>query len=361
MSTAEQLPIVQVRFPNKFSGVFRRTRPRFEPLLATARNELRALPMPPAIRPYYDYGVLAHEQPSFMLLPLMFLSIAERHGGITRRHEEYLPWHLLAMEVAAVLDDTVDRTPYRSGRMTYVKKFGEPSATSFACFLYSIVVERTHAVAPEVLPMLTSFFKSLCALETWNYHSRYPTATEEGFEDWLEHRYGEVGPGIAHTFNAALGIHGRAHAPEILCTKFGEIMQDVDDVVNLLEQRELEGENDDIKMGMVTHPLYSAVRADPSLLADVERLWTPYRSISRNSIETLPAQLEATSRRTAAQYARVAEKVLRYGIPATLEKIRADAQTCIDVTEEPLRSCVREIVEAFVERVAVFRAAPLAS
>src|SRR5688500_8876160 len=139
-----------IQFPDKFQGIFARLRPRYAPLVQEARETLRRLEVPAEVRPYYEYGVLEHAQPSFMLLPMMYLALADHAGGITPRHRRYLPWYMLAMELVAALDDAVDRTPYRSGRRTYHHRFGDPSATAFSTFLLSVVVSRTAETAPEV-------------------------------------------------------------------------------------------------------------------------------------------------------------------------------------------------------------------
>src|SRR5260221_14774898 len=92
-----------VLFPEHFLGVFEKNRERFAPLLAEARQELQELPVPAHVYENYRHAALDHPQPSFMLLPMLYLVMADHTGGITRKHREYLPFYMLAMELVAVL------------------------------------------------------------------------------------------------------------------------------------------------------------------------------------------------------------------------------------------------------------------
>lgn len=343
-----------VLFPGKFQGIFSRVRSRYAPLLEEARATLRALPVPSAVREFYTYGVLEHAQPSFMLLPLMYLIMAEHAGGITPRHRRYLPWYMLAMELVAVLDDTVDHTPFRSGRMTYPRRFGESSAASFSGFLMSTLFRKTAETEPVLLPLVADLFEQLCALQTWENHSRYPETSPEVLARWLQYHYDAVAPAIAQAFNGALTLHGLEPIPHEVCTRFGDLMQDVDDIVNFLEQREEEGENDDLKMGIVTQMLLATVRTDGSAREALEVLWRPYREMPLGSQEEFAVGLAHCHQRTRTEYQRMAELLQRQGLPVALRKVLADAEACVEATPAPLRPCMRDMVEAFVNRLHFF-------
>lgn len=340
-----------IEFPERFQGLFARTQSRFGPLLHQAREVLRALPVPEAVRPYYSYGVLEHAQPSFMLLPMLYLAMADDQGGITARHRDYLPWYMLAMETVAVLDDTVDRTPYRSGRETYARRFGDPSAAPFSCFLLNRVFEGTFATAPEVLPLVTGLFGELCALQTWEYHSRYPEPTTQACARWLKLHYDAVTPAVAHSLNSALALHGLGPVPGEVCVRFGEIMQDVDDVVNFAERRERDGENDDLKMGIVTHLLLATLEAEPSVAGAVAEVWKTYRAVTASAPRDLSAALARCDAQVAEPYAIVASLIERHGLPATVRKIILDADACVRAAPETMRPVVRDMVLTFVDRL----------
>jgi hypothetical protein len=334
-----------VRFPDRFQGIFARLQPRLQPLIVDARRELAALNVLPEVQPYYAYGVLEHAQPSFMLLPLMFLTIADYSGGIHHRHRAHLPWLMLSMEACAILDDTVDHTPFRSGRPSYPGRFGSASAAPFAAFLVSVVIEKTHATEPRILPLVIDMFRDLCALETWEVGSRYPQLTEGSMAHWLACRYAEVTPAVIYGLDSALVLQDAARLPPRVSTLFAEIFQDVDDLVNFAENREREGENDDLKMGMVTHLLLSTLRAQPSLAGAVARMWDECRALRE------AGALDELARRSPRDRGAVVDAIARHGVPATVGKIIADAQACIEETPVSLRPMMEEMVLTFVDRL----------
>ena len=326
--------VTTVRFPDSFQGIFERLRPRFAPLLVEARGTLSRLPVRPELYPYYSYGVLKHAQPSFMLLPLMFLALADHVRGVGPRHRRHLPWLMLAMEACAILDDTVDHTPYRSGRLSYPGRFGAASAAPFTAFLVTVVMERTTREEPELVPLVADLFQTLCSLETWEIGARYPALDEATLSHWLECRYGEVGPAVAYGLDGALILHGEPPLPPRVPRLFAEIFQDVDDLVNFAERREHAGENDDLKMGMVTHLLLAAVRDCPRVVPRVESLWQ-----------------EADEDRRAARYEPVAALIEEHGVAPTVEKILADAAECIEITPQAYRASIEEMVLTFLDRL----------
>ena len=327
-SATTSIQTAGVRFPDRFQGIFERLRPRFEPLLVEARGTLSQLPVLPELHPYYSYGVLEHAQPSFMLLPLMFLALADHARGVGPRHRRHLPWLMLSMEACAILDDTVDHTPYRSGRLTYPGRFGAPSAAPFTGFLVSVVMERTIREEPELVPLVADLFQTLCSLETWEIGARYPALDEATLSHWLGCRYGEVTPAVVYGLDGALILHGEPRLPARVPALFAEIFQDVDDLVNFAERREHAGENDDLKMGMVTHLLLAAVRNCPGVVPAVERLWK-----------------EGTG------YEAVAALIEKHGVVPTVEKILSDADECIESTPKAYRASIEEMVLTFLDRL----------
>src|SRR5687767_11651478 len=122
---------IPLQFPKQFRGMFHRVESTYRPLLSEAMKQVHEAPIPAELRPFFAHVTVENPQPAFILIPLMFLSAAEASGGITPRHSDALPSLLLSMEVTAIADDTVDRTPMRSGRMSFPRRFGEASATPF--------------------------------------------------------------------------------------------------------------------------------------------------------------------------------------------------------------------------------------
>lgn len=340
-----------IRFPEKFQGTFTRSRRNFEPLLRDARSTLRELPMPPVVRPYFSYGVLEHAQPSFVLAPLMFLAVAESQGGITARHKEYLPAFLMMVELIGILDDTVDHTPLRSERTTYWRRFGAASATPFSCFLLSEAIASTAKVAPELLPGVTRMFSEVCAAETWEHGARYPEPTAEALASWLQHHYDAVPAAISHSLDSALILHGMPPLDYEVCLRFAELQQDVDDIVNFVERREDDGENDDLKMGIVTHPLLATLRAEPRSAQLLAQVWEPYRVRMKHGVPHSEEEMAECHELTAGEYAQLATLIHEVGVPATIEKIAQDAEAAIAAAYEPTRRCVSDLVWTFVERL----------
>ena len=323
-----------IRFPDRFQGIFERLRPRLAPHLVEARGALSELPVRPELHPYYSYGVLEHAQPSFMLLPLMYLALADHVRGVGPRHRRHLPWLMLAMEACAILDDTVDHTPYRSGRLSYPGRFGASSAAPFTAFLVSVVTERTLREEPQLVPLVTDLFQTLCSLETWEIGARYPALEEGTLSHWLGCRYAEVTPAVVYGLDSALMLHDEPRLPPRVSTLFAEIFQDVDDLVNFAERREHAGENDDLKMGMVTHLLLAAVRNSPRVAPSVESLWR-----------------ECMHETGEGHYEPVAALIEEHGVVPTIQKILSDAGECIEITPKAYRAPIEEMVLTFLDRL----------
>src|SRR6185436_15493470 len=106
--------------------------------------------------PFYD-SILERPQPSFMLLPLKFLAVAESAGGIHQCHIDFLPIMMVAMEAVAVTDDTVDRTPNRSGEPTFPQRWGSICATPCMAVLMALIARRAQEHGPSILDLVMWF------------------------------------------------------------------------------------------------------------------------------------------------------------------------------------------------------------
>jgi len=346
---AEEIP--RTEFPEHFRGLFARVRENHGDVFIEARESLRFVPMVEEFRPYFLRGVLGHAQPSFMLLALMHLAIADELGGVNDADRAYLPWNILMWEHCAILDDTVDRTPYRSGRKTYVHEFGEPSSTAMLNYLFSLVAGQAAKVSPELVPLITDYYCTFSSLLVWEYHYRYPPATVEACERWLKLHYDAMVSALALTFNGVLALRGMPFMPREALQHASEIMQDVDDLVNFLEQRELAGENDDIKMGIVSHALVHTVRTEPAMGPALEALWRPFRKIPQRSLDGFWSAYGDCSAETMSEYETVAGLISKHGVLPSANKLIEDARACVRFTPPALRSCMAEIVGSFIDRL----------
>lgn len=337
--------------PEKFGGVFASTWAKYGPLMQEARATLRALPVPKSISPYFEYAVLDRPQPGYMLLPLKYLAIADWHGGISQKHLDYLPWYVLAMEVVALLDDTVDHTPFRSHQMTYARRYGESSAAAMGAYLMSITLERTAKTAPEVLPMVSRFFETLCSLEVWELHSRYPVINDQVLDDWLDHRYEMATDVYVHSFNSALRIHGLEEMSREACKHFAAMSQGVDDLVGIVEARENIGENDDLKMGIVTYPLVATLRAEPRAIAALERVWEPCRQLRSEAMQRHLDELESCLDRTRPEQKQLLTWISQHAVRATVDEVLRRALLLEQHTPDYLRDSVGLVAGSYVDRL----------
>lgn len=345
--TQQSLPTLV--FPEQFQGFFRRTQAQYEPSLYDARAALANLNYPVIAEAFYAYVVRDNPQPSFMLLPLMYLGMAEASGAITHAHHDYLPIVLLTMEICAVMDDTADRTPRRSGRPTFAAAYGEYSATPLTATLVATALEQTIARAPALLPLLTQLVVELGARELWEIHNRYPSPDQ--FDQWLANRYAQVTPAVVFALDSALHLNQHAPLPQTVAIALARIFQDVDDIVNVVEAREHAGENDDFKLGMVTRPLVAALQADPTLQTDVLDLWTAYATSQQTTDDIFAQQLARVSETYAPQVSRIHVALRSIGVPATLRQIEHDAQECVAAAPPHLRPLIHEFVLTFADRV----------
>ncbi len=341
--------MVPLRYPRYFQGVFARQREVFMPLVEEARRVLNNLPVPEKLRPFYDTVVRDNPQPSFMLLPLMFLVMGEASGGIKPSHRGFLPVMMLSMEACAIVDDTVDRTPMRSGRPTFPINFGEASTTPFVSTLVAIATREAARIDPRLFDATANLFVELYSLQLWEKNNIYPT--EDLFERWLENRYGENTAGVAFGLDTALLLNGREPLPVSVAESFGRIFQDVDDIVNIVENRWTEGENDDLLMGAVTRPLLLALEKYPDLRADVAALWEVCRATACASVAEVyrePTHSHALLERLARP---IRKAVLEVGIHGTAAHVIKDYRNCVAATPPEYRPVIQELTSTWVDRL----------
>lgn len=212
-------------------------------------------------------------------------------------------------------------------------------------------MQKTAETAPELTVLVSRMLARITALETWEHHARYPAATPSSLGAWLQLHYDAVPPAVSHALDGALLMHGLPPVADDVCVRFAELMQDVDDLVNFAERREDDGENDDLKMGIVSHPLVAAVAKDPAASALLERLWTPYRALSFSQPESIGPALARCHASTSTEYDELAAIMTAHGVPHTFDKIARDAIATIAAASPSIRGCVAEMVVTFVERL----------
>jgi Polyprenyl synthetase len=341
--------MVPLRYPRFFQGVFARRREVFAPLVEDARRVLHALPVPEKLRPFYDTVVRDNPQPSFMLLPLMFLAMAEASGGIQASHRGFLPIMMLTMEACAIVDDTVDRTPMRSGRPTFSIQFGEASTAPFVSTLVTISTRESARIDPRLSEAAANLFVELYTLQLWERNHIYPT--ENLYEQWLENRYAENTAGVSFGLDTALLLNGREPLPPSVVASFGRIFQDVDDIVNIVENRWTEGENDDLLMGAVTRPLLLALEKYPSLHADLSALWDVCRATACASVAEVyrePTHSHAILEKLALP---IRNAILEVGVRGTAAHVLADYRTCVASAPPEFRPVLQELTSTWVDRL----------
>jgi hypothetical protein len=341
--------LAPLRYPQHFQGIFACKRESLLPLIEEARRVLHALPIPEALRPCYHAVVRDNPQPSFLLLPLMFLTVAEASGGIQATHRSFLPFMMLSLEACAIVDDTVDRTPMRSERPSFPMRFGEASTAPFVSTLVSLIAQETVRLEPRLFASTMRLFSELFSLQLWERHHLYPT--EDLFPRWLDNRYRENTVGVAFGLDTALLLNEHEPSPPIVPEAFGRIFQDVDDIVNILENRSAQGENDDLLMGTVTRPLLLTLEKHPALRADLSALWevcrpmanAPVAELQRESPHSL-ATLEKLSRP-------LRQALIEVGVPGTVEQVLSDYRTCVASSPPEFRPIIHELTSTWVDRL----------
>jgi hypothetical protein len=287
-----------------------------------------------------SYRWFERDQPSFILLPLFFLYLSDHlsPNGITPDHQNILTEIMLNMEICAILDDCIDRTPYRSGGLSFYAAYGIHSTPSFLTVLITKHLAM-QANYPSLQSLAGDLLFELSERQLWENEHRYPEF--QMFEQWLENRYSEVTPAIVYVFHAACLLADMPNFPGASIRLLAEIFQDVDDVVNMLENRSLAGENSDILMGMVTHPLLQAHRKDKVLQETLPQLWEHCRRYGPNDVSELLWQA-------------VSNRVIEMGIPVTLAKIVDDAERAIALCSGVYQLHMQRIVAIFIRRIENF-------
>jgi uncharacterized protein (TIGR00730 family) len=340
---------IPLQFPKQFRGMFQRVESTYRPLLMEALRKVHQIPIPEELRPFFDHITVESNQPSFMLVPLMFLAAAEASGGITQRHVDALPTMLLCMEVTAVADDTVDRTPMRSGRMTFARRFGDASAAPFTGALVALMAEQSGRCPAEFVQMTMRYMLDIFAMFLWERQNTYPEPAL--FDRWLAHRYAETQVATAYAINTALALNGRAALPDAAVESFSAIFQDVDDIVGILERRDEKGENDDLQMGIVTRPLLLTLAQQPELVQQVEQLWRDYHRLHRASLVDFQERHAELAERTRPLYERLRDAILEIGIPKAVRCMAEDLHRCVEETPAVLRPFVRELALSVADRL----------
>lgn len=321
-----------IKWPEQFIDPIVLSR-KYAPYIESAQRTLQNQ-FPTTRLLHYEW--FERQQPSFMLLPILYLYVADYlPAGITLEHEAFLKSIMLTMEVCAVMDDSIDETPYRSGGLSFPGAYGPSATVPFVAVLTTHCLIE-HTAHPVLLNLVGTLLADLGERELWEYTHRFPGYAQ--FERWLDNRYSEVTPAIVYVFAAACDFAHHERFPEPALRLLAEIFQDVDDVVNIMEQRHQHGEQNDIMLGMVTHPLMAALAASPELLGDLEHLW----ALSK---EKHQANVPQT------RWDHLMTTIVQLGVPVTQQKIRADAEAAVAACPLSLQTCMRQIVTVFVQRL----------
>jgi hypothetical protein len=340
----------EIVFPEFYKGIFERTRAAYGPLIAEAIGKIKDLSVSAELRPSLAFQTWDNPQPSFILLPFTYLGTAEASGGIRQRHRDYLPAILLMAEYCAVADDTIDRAPTRSGRVTFSAKFGDPSAVPFACALSNLVLAESHH-DERLFEEAMRFFMVFHGLELWERENTYPPPAM--FKTWLEHRYQQATIANEYALNCAVAINDEPQWPRAAVEKYASVGQDVDDIVNIAEYRAASDENDDLQSGIVTRPLIFAIEEVPSLARDVVEFWDHYRSLGalELSIPELQRRRAAVLQKTLPLYNHIRRVILDRGVPRSIRQCLADFRSAVRESPPPLRPLMHELGAAFIDRL----------
>ena len=346
----------QIEYPAYFRGIYEDIRARHAPLLAGALAAIRALPVGDDLRPALAYQCWENPQPSFILFPLMFIATAEATGGITQRHVDFLPTIMMFSELLAVADDTVDRTARRSGRETFARRFGDASALPLAAALASLVLADARRADARVFDAVASYLPRFFGLELWERDHAFPKPAL--FEAWLEHRYAQASWSTQVVLDSALLLSGRDPWPTPAVDALNRIGQDVDDIVNVVEFRESDGENDDLMCGVVTRPMLRAIEARPYLATQIANLWDQHRPLAHEQLSIAAYQERRAQliRDTLPAYVPIRHAILEEGVPATRRDANADLEVCMTETPHELRPLMHGLARAFVDRLGSLRA-----
>lgn len=348
---------VAIEFPKMLR--YARAQEAWGPLLVAAIEEIRRGPLSEGLRPHLAYQTWENHQPSFMILPFMFLGSADAAGGIGPQHREYLPIIMLTAEMLAASDDAVDRTPYRSDRPSFPMRFGDASAVPFVANLvtWTLAGSRRH---PAVFAAMQRCYTEFFGLELWERRNTYPSRAS--LEAWLANRYMQTILVTEFVMNSALLLSGRSPWPDPVIAAFARIQQNVDDIVNIVELRDSDGENDDLQAGVVTRPLILALAARPELADEVEALWEHHRPLARAelSVAELHAQRGRLGRETLPLYRRIREVIVEHGVAGTVREVLQDFHAAVQGSPPELRPFLQEVAGTFVRRLRSCRHVDLA-
>jgi len=280
----------------------------------------------------------------------MYLATADMSGGISQRHLDHLPTILLMAEFCAVADDTIDRAPTRSGRVTFSARFGDASAVPFASALSSLVLARSrHDKA--LFEAAMRFFMEFFGLELWEREHTYPDRAL--FGTWLEHRYLQATVATEYALNCGRLLSEQSPWPRAAVSRFALVGQDVDDIVNLVEYSEASGENDDLQSGIVTRPLIYAVEDVPSLADDVDELWAYYRPLCslQLPIAELRRQRAEILGKTLPLYAHIRGVVIERGVPRSVNQCLTDLDVAVGASPASLQPLMHDLTTSFLDRL----------
>lgn len=342
---------ISIQFPKSFKGLFEAKQAKYGPLIYKAVQQIQDMPLPEDLHPFLAYQVWENPQPSFILLPFSYLAAAEASGHITDKHVQYLPIVMLLSELVAVADDTIDRTPLRSDRTTFAKHFGEASALAFVGELTTLVLTESKNCDLRLFDAAEKFLSNCFILELWERQHMFPEPVI--FKKWLQHRYAMAVIGPEYGLNSALILNDNPLWPNTALDALGRIEQDVDDIVNLVEYRERHGENDDLRMGIVTRPMLYAIENNPKLAEEISELWSYYRPLAEShpSITELQQGYTALNRKTTALYKHIRTAIIAGGLPQTIEACLVDLRTSVRASPTRLKPFMRALSSAFIDRL----------
>ena len=340
----------EIVFPEFYKGIFERTRAAYGPLISEAIGRIKKMEVTAELRPALAFQTWDNPQPSFILLPFTYLATAEASGGIRQLHRDHLPAILLMAEYCAVADDTIDRAPTRSGRVTFAAKFGDASAVPFACALATLVLAESHH-DERLFGEALRFFMVFHGLELWERENTYPPPAI--FKTWLEHRYLQATIANEYALNCAVTINDQPQWPRRAVQMFATVGQDVDDIVNIAEYRAASDENDDFQSGIVTRPLIFALEEVPSLARDVVEFWDHYRSLAALElpIPELSRRRAVILQKTLPLYNHIRRVILDRGVPRSIRQCLADFRSAVRESPPPLRPLMHDLAAAYIDRL----------
>jgi hypothetical protein len=239
----------------------------------------------------------------------------------------------------------------RSGRQTFAHRFGDASALPMAVTLATLVLQRAQACDGRVFEAATAYFARFFPLELWEREHAFPEPAL--YDAWLAHRYAQASWSTQFVLDSALTLNDSPTWPTAAVDALNRIGQDVDDIVNVVEFREADGENDDLLCGLVTRPMLQAIEARPELADQIAALWDRHRPLAAEqlSIAAYADRRASLIRDTLPAYLPVRQAILEHGIPAAVRACLADLRTCVRESPEALRPLMRGLAVTFLDRL----------